>query len=78
MQTGDACGTLVTVRPGGLIVCPECERRKRETPSWRVNRSLLKIEPETEAHALTVYCRNCRSEIKLNIARGLSVERLSH
>lgn len=77
MQNLSANDTLVTVRPGGWIVCPECEKRKRETPGWRANRSLLKIDPETTAEALTVYCRSCRSEIKLNIARGLSVERLS-
>ena len=54
MQNSSANDTLVTVRPGGWIVCPECEKRKRETPGWRANRSLLKIDPETTAEALTV------------------------
>lgn len=78
MQNPHTCGTLVSVRPGGLVVCPECEKRKRENPSWRVNRSLLKIDEQTEAHSLTIYCRSCREEIKLDIEKGLSVKRLSH
>lgn len=66
-----------TVREGGWIVCPECERRHAINPNWRVNRSLLRINRETSAAALPVYCRKCQTEIKLDIADGLSFESLS-
>ena len=58
---------MVTVREGGFLICPECERRKAAAPSWRVNRSLLRITPDTRARALRVQCRNCKTEIILNI-----------
>lgn len=58
---------MVTVREGGFLICPECERRKAAAPSWRVNRSLLRIGPDTRARALRVQCRNCKTEIILNI-----------
>ena len=61
------CGKMVTVREGGFLICPECERRKAAAPSWRVNRSLLRIGPDTRARALRVQCRNCKTEIILNI-----------
>lgn len=51
----------------GWIACPECKRNHR----------LLKITNDTEAHGLLVYCRTCRTEIKLDIERGQSVKRQS-
>lgn len=51
----------------GWIICPHCRR----------NRKLLRIDPETEAHGLPVWCRDCKTEIILDIARGQSVERRS-
>lgn len=65
MQTHSHCGKLV-VR-NGWITCPVCLR----------NKHLLRINPDTEATALPVYCRDCKTEIILNIARGQSVERRS-
>lgn len=67
MKTARECGKMLTIREGGFIVCPECERRKRLNPNWRVNRSLLRIDDTTSATALPVYCRCCQTEIKLNI-----------
>lgn len=67
MQNQAARGKMLTIRPGGFVVCPECERIKAEQPAWRVNRSLLRIEPDTRASALRVQCRNCKHEIVLNI-----------
>ena len=52
---------------GGWVTCPECGRNHR----------LLRIEPDTEADCLPVYCRTCRREIKLHIERGPSVKRQS-
>lgn len=51
----------------GWVTCPCCRR----------NRHLIRIDPETEASALPVYCRDCKNEIVLNIAKGQSVERRS-
>ncbi len=51
----------------GWVTCPQCHRNHR----------LLRITQETEARDLHVYCRTCRKEVVLNIARGQSVERQS-
>ena len=51
----------------GWVACPVCRRNHR----------LLRIDDNTEAENLPVYCRNCRREIILNIKRGQSVERQS-
>ena len=51
----------------GWITCPVCKR----------NRRLLRVEPDTAATALPVFCRDCKTEIILNIERGQSVERRS-
>ena len=56
----------ITVKDG-WITCPNCRRNKR----------LLRIDPDTEAVGLPVYCRDCKAEIILDIARGQSVERRS-
>lgn len=78
MQDTESCGKMgVTVRDGGWIVCPECERRHALNPNWRINRSLMRINRDTSAAALPVYCRKCQTEIKLDIANGLSFESLS-
>ena len=65
MQTGKNCDKLVV--KDGWITCPICQRRL----------SFLRISDDTEAKDLPVYCRTCRKEIVLNIARGQSVERQS-
>ena len=73
MKRACESGMMLTIREGGFVVCPECERRKRLNPNWRVNRSLLRIDANTSATALPVYCRSCQTEIKLNI-QGLSCQ----
>ncbi|MCI9395102.1 MAG: hypothetical protein HFF35_10175 [Oscillospiraceae bacterium] len=65
LQNTRNCGKL-TVKDGWLI-CPNCKRNHR----------LLRVEPETQARGLPVYCRTCRTEIILNIDRGQSVKRQS-
>lgn len=67
MQNSNAHGKLLTIRPGGFVVCPECERIKAVKPGWQVNRSLLRVVPDTRARALRVQCRRCRKEIILDI-----------
>ncbi len=65
MQGTAKCDKLVV--KDGWVTCPDCKRNHR----------LIRIEPETEAKGLPVYCRTCRREIVLNIDRGQSVKRQS-
>ncbi len=65
MQFNEKTAKLV-VR-NGWVICPVCRRNHR----------LLRVEPETEARDLPVYCRDCKTELILNIAKGQSVERRS-
>jgi hypothetical protein len=50
----------------GWVICPVCR-----------NKRLLRIDMDTEAQGLPIYCRDCKTEIVLNITRGRSVERRS-
>ena len=63
---GDEKRGKLTVK-NGWVTCPVCKR----------NRRLIRIESETVAKALPVFCRDCKSEIILDIDRGQSVERRS-
>lgn len=65
MQTEIQCGKLIV--ENGWVTCPVCKRNHR----------LIRVEPETVAEHLPVYCRTCRREIILNIDRGQSVKRQS-
>ena len=51
----------------GWVTCPLCGR----------NHHLLRVTPDTTAEDLPVYCKTCKREIKLQIARGQSVKRQS-
>ncbi|MGM9566475.1 cysteine-rich KTR domain-containing protein [Evtepia sp.] len=51
----------------GWLGCPVCRR----------NRRLLHVLPETTAEHLEVYCRDCKTSLIVNIAKGQSVERRS-
>ncbi len=51
----------------GWVTCPVC----------RQNHRLLRVDMETVAKDLPIYCRDCKTEIILNIDRGQSVERRS-
>ena len=64
MQTTENRGRL-TVKDG-WIVCPICRRGK-----------LLRIEQDTTAENLDLWCRKCGGTVKVNIDRGLSARRLS-
>lgn len=46
----------------GWVTCPVCNRNHR----------LLRINEDTEAKGLPVYCRYCKAEVILNIGRGQS------
>lgn len=65
MQTTPKHAKLVV--KNGWVTCPICKR----------NRRLLRIYADTEASGLPVYCKDCKTEHILDIARGQSVERRS-
>ncbi|MBQ9719248.1 MAG: hypothetical protein IJV64_00990, partial [Oscillospiraceae bacterium] len=43
----------------GRITCPICRHRTSQ-----------KVEPDTVAQHLTVYCHRCKAETKVNIAQS--------
>lgn len=65
LTTSGSADTLAVTN--GWLSCPHCGRNHR----------LLRIDAETEARNLRVYCRTCRTETILDIDRGQSVKRQS-
>lgn len=57
------CGKVLSVRDG-FLVCPRCRRNKK----------VIRISPDTAAINLAVYCRSCKSEIKIDIFEGQCYE----
>lgn len=49
----------------GWIACPRCKR----------NRRLHKIEPDTTARNLPVFCRDCKTEFLIDVEKGECFER---
>lgn len=64
MNRNSDCGIIKVA--DGWVSCPICKRNKK----------LLRVTPQTKAQHLPVYCRDCKSEIILDI-EGQSVERRS-
>lgn len=50
---------MLTVRDG-YLVCPRC----------LVNRKVVKVDPDTTARNLAVFCRHCKLELKIDIVEG--------
>lgn len=65
LQSAPPCDKLIV--KDGWVTCPVCKRNHR----------LIRVEPETEARNLPIFCRDCKSTVILNIDRGQSVERRS-
>lgn len=63
LQSAGKTDKMLTVR-NGYLVCPTCRRNKR----------LLKIEPNTVATDLVVFCRDCKTEHRVNISQGQCYE----
>ena len=63
MQMTAQYGKLLTVR-NGWLTCPVCRRNKK----------LMKILPDTTARRVSVYCRDCKTEIILDIDKGQCFE----
>lgn len=63
MQTEQQRDRMLAVRDS-YLVCPRCRRNKR----------LMKINPDTVAHHVVAYCRDCKTEIILDIDKGQCFE----
>lgn len=59
MQSAQKRGKMLTVT-NGWAACPVC----------RKNRRLIQIKPDTEAHNLVVFCRDCKTEHIVDIVEG--------
>lgn len=53
----------LTVKDGWLQ-CPVCRR----------NRRLMRVRPDTEGLRIPVYCRDCKTEITIDIREGQCFE----
>lgn len=62
MQTAVNHGKMLTVKDGYLI-CPTCL-------ACRLNKRLMKINLDTEAHRVVVFCRTCKTEYIVDIEQG--------
>lgn len=54
---------MLTVRDG-YLVCPRC----------LVNRKVVKVDPDTTARNLAVFCRTCKLQLKIDIVEGQCFE----
>ena len=57
--TADGAPITLDTRNGWLI-CPYC----------RINKRLLRIQADTKARNLQLYCRTCKRELVVNIDKG--------
>lgn len=62
MTAQGSCDKL-TVKDGWLQ-CPICRR----------NRRLMRVLPETEGQRIPVYCRDCKTELTIDIHEGQCFE----
>lgn len=60
LQNAPECAKL-NMKDGWLI-CPHCRKR------------LLRVGPDTAARNLSVYCRNCKHSMTVDIHRGQCFE----
>lgn len=63
MQHQGKRGKILTVQDG-YLVCPTCLRNHR----------LMRIEPDTKAERLRVYCRSCKTQHIVDIDEGQCFE----
>lgn len=63
MQHQEKRGRMLTVKDG-YLTCPHCRRNQR----------LMKINPDTVAKRVVVYCRDCKTENIVDIDKGQCFE----
>lgn len=54
---------MLTVKDG-FLQCPNC----------RVNRKVMRIDPQTTAQNLPCFCRSCKAEFRVDIVQGQCFE----
>lgn len=64
MLQSETKSVKLAVTSDGFLACPRCLRNKR----------LQRIPVDMEAQGLPVYCRSCKSEMILDIAKGQRVQ----
>ena len=63
MQSCGVSGRLLTVT-NGWLQCPVCRR----------NRRLMRILPDTEGKRIPAYCRDCKTELLIDVSEGKCFE----
>lgn len=63
LQTGMNRGRMLTVK-GGWLICPVCRR----------NKHLMRIPPDASARGVVAYCRDCKTEVRIDIDEGQCFE----
>lgn len=63
MQIQEKSSIMLTVK-NGFLTCPTCRR----------NRHLLRVLPDTTAENLVVFCRDCKTEHRVEIINGQCFE----
>lgn len=63
LPVGVLSDKILTVRDG-FLSCPVCRR----------NRRLIRILPDTQARRLAVFCRDCKTELIVDIDKGQCFE----
>lgn len=61
LQGREKRGRMLTVE-NGWLVCPFC----------KLNRRVMRIDPETVATRMVAYCRSCKREFRVDIQKGQS------
>ena len=56
---------ITKAQGGEFVSCPSCRKSK-----------LMRIYPETTGEKISMYCRNCKHEIIVDIQQGLGAERV--
>lgn len=51
----------------GFLICPRCA-------AAHLTKKIARINLDTTAHRLPVFCRNCKLEIKIDIVEGQCFE----
>lgn len=47
----------------GFLICPRCQES-------HLSKKIAKVNPDTTAHRLPVFCRTCKLELEIDIVEG--------
>lgn len=63
MQNHEEHGMMLPVKDG-WVTCPTCRRNKR----------MMRINPDSQAHRVVAFCRDCKTEHIVDVDRGQCFE----